>query len=606
MTHWKLDDLHVVAVADEGGEGSPPWHAAQVVFSRADDPSQLLAVDRYVGADAEYAVGNLYTVAQLERDITEGLYRRIEPLAVPSFHRVVCRAGGVCEVVRRSDLQARQHQALARALSGAVGLALQQAGADAVEEALDAAWDLDPWGLEPNLLRCGWRVKHAENEADDSVEDLLAAWPDPSSFKDVRVRALWNEVAGAWGSPSQRLCDGLMRAARDAAEEVLAPRFELAPPVAESVMLKATLLTALRRRWGLAQPVDFDHDELADALRGVPEALAQVDARLQGVREWRLWAELADRSPARCLGEMQRTFGALAPAPGRAHQEDLLRLARTWNTLETNDDDSASRPARWRSALARLGAWNVHDVAPWRQGEQLAQAVRGRWRLDERPIDSMLDLMREEFGVRVDGAELGDADASVVGALPRRAPPCVFLGRASRHDTLTSRFAAAHELAHLLLAGREARRDESWFCATGGDADHDEHERRANAFAVYLLAPRDQVQRFVQRARPIHTSEFIEQALRVRTQFGLTAVTAAEHLLNCTERPEGLPRLPDEVRAKLRGATKEPTAFEARDAAPRIEATGRSEVFRETLERCVAIGKVKESEARLVLPRAAA
>ncbi|MFO0608845.1 MAG: ImmA/IrrE family metallo-endopeptidase [Polyangiales bacterium] len=605
MSPWNLDELQAVAVADEGGGGSVAWHGAQVVFARADDPTQLLVVDHYLSRDAEYAVGAVLTEKQLEHDVAEGLFRRIKPLRVPSFHRVVCHAGGRCEVVRQSDLLARHHASLREALEEAVRLAMDATAGDAATDAFDAAWDVDPWGLETNVLRCGWRTNGGSDDV-GAVEDLLSAWPDPAAYKGVGSRALWNEVAGAWGSPSRRFCDGLLRHARDTAEERLTPAFELAAPVSESVRLKAVLLGALRQRWGLSQPVTFEHDELAEALRGAPEAVAQVDHRLQGVREWRLWAELADRSPARCWAEMHRALNVSTNLVGRARREDLLRVARTWNTLESNLDEHAERSGQWRAALARLTTWHRYDVAPWRQGEQLAQAVRGRWKLGEAPIESVFELLREEFGVRVDGADLGEADASAVGALPVRAPPCAFLGRPSRHDPLASRFAAAHELAHLLLAGREARRDESWFCATGGDPEHDDGERLANAFAAYFLAPRAQVRQFVQRAPGVHSGEFVEWALRVRERFGLTAVTAAEHLLNCTERPKDLPRLPDDVRAKLRAAQKAPTPFEAADAAPTVEAaTGRSGAFREALERCVAVGAVTEAKAREVLPTAA-
>lgn len=601
-----LDELRAVAVADEGAGAPVAWHPAQVVFARRDDPSQMRIAERYLSTDlAEHVAGPACTRQALDHDVAEGLLRRIEPLDVPSFHRIVCGAEGSCEVVPRDELLARRHRALAASLQEAVRLAKEGSDAEAVTEAFDAAWDVDPWSLESNLLRCGWRVRDATD--DDAVEDLLRTWPDPSDFKAVGSHAIWTRVAGARGSASRRFCDDLLRAAREAAEELLAPRFELAPPIAEAVLVKATLLGALRRRWGLSQPAALDHDELAAALRGAPEAMARVDERLQVSREWRLWTELIDRAPSRALAEMQQQLGPIDLTLGRARREDLLGVARTWNTLESNAEERADRHGRWRSALARLGAWSVRDVAPWRQGEQLANAVRERWRLDERPIGGVFDLLREEFGVRVDGAELGDADASVVGALPRRSPPCVFLGRTSKHDPLASRFAAAHELAHLLLAGRSTRRDESWYCATGGDPAHDDQERLANAFAVYLLAPREQVQQFVQRAPPVRSPEFVAWALRVRARYGLTAVTAGEHMLNCVGRPEEMARLPDDVRAKLGSAPKEPTPFDARDVAPPIDAaSGRSQAFRATLERCVAIGAVQREQAREVLPRAVA
>ncbi len=113
------------------------------------------------------------------------------------------------------------------------------------------------------------------------------------------------------------------------------------------------------------------------------------------------------------------------------------------------------------------------------------------------------------------------------------------------------------------------------------------------------------MQRFVQRAPSVQSGEFVEWALRVRSQFGLTAITAAEHMLNCTVRPENLRRLPDEVREKLRRAPRETTPFEARDATPLLDPrSGRSAAFHAVLERCTANGSVSLTQARAVLPAA--
>ena len=168
-----LDELRAVAVADEGAGASVAWHPAQVVFARRDDPSQMRIAERYLSTDvAEHIVGPSCTPLALDHDVAEGLFRRIEPLDVPSFLRIVCGTGGRCEVVPRDDLLARRNNALAISLQDAVRLAQEGADADTVTEAFDAAWDVDPWSLESNLLRCGWRVRDAtDDDAHRSDDD---------------------------------------------------------------------------------------------------------------------------------------------------------------------------------------------------------------------------------------------------------------------------------------------------------------------------------------------------------------------------------------------------------------------------------------------------
>ncbi len=609
MKPVELEDLQVIAVADEGGEGSVEWHAAQVVFSRKDDPESLLLVDYYLSTErSEGAVGEAYTSSELDRDVAEGLFRRIDPIEVPSFHRVVCRRGGHCEVVRRDELIHRRNQALLRRLREALRLVATCADRDATTEAFEAAHDVDPWNLASNLLRCGWRVEHEEHK-EDAIDDLLEVEPDPANFRRVSNHWLWRELARDPFTVESTVRGRLARSAREAAERHVMPEFVLAAPVSETIQLKATLLAVLRRRWGFAQPAELAHDDLASALRGEPEALARVDGQLRVSREWRLWTELIDRSPPRALDEMRRSFGPSNLTLGRARCEDLLRVARTWHTLESNAEEHEDRQRAWRSTLARFGAWTVRDGAPWRQGMQLADAVRSRCGIGDRELSSVFELMKEDFGVRVDGARLGGDEAHVVGTMPRRAPPCVFLHANAPRDPLAPRFAAAHELAHLLLTGRTARRDEAWYCVTG--AEHgasDDHEQRANAFAAYFIAPREAVRAEVSELPEVGSASFIDAAMRVRKRFGLTAVTAGEHVLNCVSREGTHEKLPADVRRRLRdAASSQQTEFGSRDPVPAVDATtGRSRAFAEILGRCVEIGAVEADKMREVLPRAVA
>lgn len=606
MTVYVLDELDAIAVADEGKTGAVEWHAAQVVFSHKQHSKQIFVVEHYLArGDVEFAVGIPCTTDELERDVERGLFRRIAPIAVPSFHRVVCRTGGVCEIVHRDTLIRRRNDALIKHLHEAVRLASTKAPHEEVSDAFAAAHDVDPWSLASNLLRCGWRIECGEN-TEDAIDDLLEVEPDPSNFKRVWSMSIWKSLAKDTNPSVVHTRDRLLHRAREAAEIPITPDFELANPVPKTIQLKATLLAVMRRRWGFAQPAKLPHDDIASALSGSPEALARVDERLRVNKDWCLWTDFIDKNPASALDAMRAHFKQPYLIIARARCEDFLRVSRTWYTLEINNmEEREDRHSAWRSTLAKLASWTVRDIAPWRQGEQLAQAVRERCILGNGEIPNMRELVQRQFGVRVDASSFDTDGWHAVGALPRRAPPCVFLDATPKRDPLAPRFAMAHELAHLILSGRSAHKDEAWYCVTGSDLGAtDDHERLANAFAAYFLAPRQTVQKEFQKAPDIESEEFLRMAMELREKFGLTAVTAGEHLLNCCSMYGTHQKLPHHIRQKLReAASTKSTHFDLEGVLPIDPMTGRSRDFGEMLAHCVKIGVVDEDKAREILPR---
>ncbi|MBI5517327.1 MAG: hypothetical protein HY909_26375 [Deltaproteobacteria bacterium] len=539
----------------------------------------------------EVVVGTELDREELDCDVEAGLWQAIPETRVPSGHRLVRGDAGRWEVVPRDALERRRRAMLRERLALAGTIARRPAQARrGLGAALDAAWDVEPRLLLTNVLRSGhWRTPVA-------LEALLSVEPDPSRFGRVRSHSLWGELRlERWG-------ERLLAAAQQEADADLSPEFALVPPVPEEAMLRAVALRHLRRRWGLEQPVELAHDDLAAALRGDLAALDRVGEALRDVRAWRVWSELIALAPERARAELGRAFGDVAMAPGPERIGDLLGVARSWYTLEENMDERSDRLSTWRRALSAMAGWIPRGGTPWRQGELLAGAVRERLLPREGALLSLREEFEQRCGVRLDSDAFMSAEGSVVGVVPRRAPPCVFSDRRTHRDALAVRFGAAHALAHLLLEGGTAR-EEGWSCTLGSDPGTDDRERMANAFAAYLLAPRKEVQMLVQRAVEPTSEEFVRGAMAVRGRFGLSAVAAGEHMVNCLGGTEGREPLSSEVRGRLReAASRERVGCGAGDVLPELHhATGRSEAFVRAVERCEALGAITPEQRRRVL-----
>jgi hypothetical protein len=283
--------------------------------------------------------------------------------------------------------------------------------------------------------------------------------------------------------------------------------------------------------------------------------------------------------------------------------------------LEQLDATPPSRSARWRSfAQLTQGLADTRDPRPWRQGEFAADQLRARLDLDGRSLPAVRSIVAAH-GIHVGVASLSGGEVDGAASLPRNVPPCVFIDETvARQQRLSSRFTIAHELCHLLL-DRSRDRDNTWVCHTAsgdeGSRGIDE-EKRANAFAAYLLAPRDAIRRHVPTLPPFDSADFVATALRVRDIFGLTVTAAAEHVLNCHRDPgsiaPGRDRLSNNFRNRLREAAGDapPAGFEADqdlDAmkvgapVPRL----RSGRFAELLRQWVAVGQISPDRAAELL-----
>ncbi|MGH9224450.1 MAG: helix-turn-helix domain-containing protein [Acidimicrobiales bacterium] len=184
---------------------------------------------------------------------------------------------------------------------------------------------------------------------------------------------------------------------------------------------------------------------------------------------------------------------------------------------------------RLHRTLARLGYGTAAAPAvdppaavkgsPGTQGKTLAAWVRSELGLGDDPIDDLIGLAEEGFGLNLLIDHFGDGfdglcvhdDGFALGVVNSAAP-------ASRQ-----RFTIAHELCHHIVNDLQdgLHVDESLF-STGGDPS----EVRANAFAAYLLMPPGGVRDVV--GQPFR----VEMAARLQYQFGASLQSVAFHLRN--------------------------------------------------------------------------
>jgi Zn-dependent peptidase ImmA (M78 family) len=142
-------------------------------------------------------------------------------------------------------------------------------------------------------------------------------------------------------------------------------------------------------------------------------------------------------------------------------------------------------------------------VAELPQIEDLADAVREAWNLGFDPIPDLIDLF-ETQGIRVFRLDLKGLDPEFDG-LAAKAGELPILAVASHWPGDRQRFTLAHELGHLMLAGR---------LTEGLD-----EERACNRFAGALLAPRSALLR---ELGPHRTSIEPKELALLKEQFGLS------------------------------------------------------------------------------------
>ena len=185
-----------------------------------------------------------------------------------------------------------------------------------------------------------------------------------------------------------------------------------------------------------------------------------------------------------------------------------------------------------------------YDYGPpaWRSGYGLAIRARSLLGIGLQPIESMRDLVERRLGIPVIQAELPPTIAgATISSLGQRGIVLNTTGR-NRHVWIR-RTTLAHELGHMLFDPEEQLErvrvdpyDQMARDAEGGQLP-DDVERRANAFAVELLAPTQAVKQLVPDVADVSATSIAN----VMSTFGIGRAAARYHVGNAWWRQAELP-----------------------------------------------------------------
>ena len=293
--------------------------------------------------------------------------------------------------------------------------------------------------------------------------------------------------------------------------------------IAQRLTVSSDRLVALQRQVAALQHDNGHHRRRLQCLMGLASAdetpsaadtlRAEVEASCSTVSAQSLFETESVPSgipllPSCLAADLMRTLDA------RSAVADLLQIARA---LTPGEPDSAFTDARNHAYEDR------DDLPPWMNGYALAEQFLEAMRLDpSEPVD--VHHILSTLGVR---------DAPV--ALDPKVRGASVWGGGVRPTALTNssvepypghpmrRFALAHELCHLLDGGTGRHlgiASTSWAPV--------ETERRANAFAAYLLMPPPAVRRhWSGKGQPIP-----DAIRRIARRFEVSFTAMAHHLAN--------------------------------------------------------------------------
>jgi transcriptional regulator with XRE-family HTH domain len=288
-----------------------------------------------------------------------------------------------------------------------------------------------------------------------------------------------------------------------------------------------------REAWGLSREelaarAELEEDdvraaELGQATPGVLDDLARslggnLDELMLGHRFWEAPAVVFRSAPGTLdRAEVRRVLARVASA---------ARLRR-WLV------DLLGQPDEWTRTRERLSPVGLAENIP-EQAEELAGRVRAHVGNPLEPIVSVRALMRR-LGVATFLADFSTEEVDGMmwrDAAWQKATACAAANVRARGGLVTAlRATFAHELCHALFDGTHEQ-------ASGRLEDRDTPradalERRANAFMIYLLAPREAVAGFLRdrgvsgERKPNH-----QDLLAMARYFGLGVEACANHLCN--------------------------------------------------------------------------
>ena len=567
--------LDVVAVL---GQPDPrlPWRRLTPIFRRRDDGTILFPIR----SDHEYLIGIESSRDALDLSCSAGAATLLpRPLPAYSNHVPLSAADGSVQYLPIFEADRRERNELRQRIGTAFEAVLSGDTAQ-IQEAFDAAYLVSPRNTVVATLRAGAAASPSGNQewAVECVEDLKRLASSSADLSACTASVLWREL------PDSARAEDLLRSAREALDVATRPEVVLDPPVPMEDIEMVRVLSLFQRTAPM-RAASLPHRLVASARSGDPAAMRSLSDLLEFDTVWKSCKERISEP------EIQRST---SEAVAKAQAESLRRYARTLYTLEMSCNEP-DRRSRWLLFRSRVSGINTQrEPVPWRAGELLADEARTRLHVSTGHLDDIRNWMEEAAGTYVAGASFENEFESACTA-PENVPPCLFVRFDSRVEAVEkARFSIAHELAHLLI---DRQFTSHWVCREATvDSERSDSEKRANAFAAYYLAPIAEVRALVAERPAIGTPDFYNSSMRVATHFGMSSVTAGEHLLNCFAQ-ESRAKLSQEVRGRLRDLANEQPCTSFGEHAEWMY-RGR---YRSLLRRLVSAGNISLSQAKALL-----
>ena len=179
----------------------------------------------------------------------------------------------------------------------------------------------------------------------------------------------------------------------------------------------------------------------------------------------------------------------------------------------------------------------AHDkgVPPYRQGAGVAVKVRERSGVSSGPVPSMRDFVRDLLPeMRLFYAELGSEGPAGVTLAKAQIRPTIILNLEGKNrNPAVRRFSLAHELAHLFI---DRQRGKPLAILSGYQTESAlAIEQRANAFAVRLLCPQNELESV--------PGDAFEAAKTLIQKYGMHYAAARLYLRNA----RGIKTLPERI-----------------------------------------------------------
>lgn len=545
-----LEEVEVVAVQGHASDVMP-WRSLAPVFRLKADHDRIVWPLRI---HHSHVRGRETSVSVLADSVSEGSATLLnEPIQACVGYRMISTEAGL-SYRPMNDVYAKRMDELTGRLTKALGLLKEAYELDDLQDAFDGAYLVDPGSLVAATLRAGAAAQVKDDvpdwfeiavsdleefEASGASLDTVLRHPLTAKLPKMEIQELYKKAL--WGLVDYR--------------EEHSKGWE--PPVSQETQLSAVRFAHLHA----AQPDvtrSLKHRVLRDALRGSPKAIVKVnstlDVALESVELASSWEGLFHASKS------ATNLSSIA----NATVTDRRHFSNNIYRLELGADEP-DRRSIWRSFLRRSkSCQNLGASVPWRQGEELANSLRYALGVSD-AVESMKLLAMREIGAYIAEIRIpGPASVAAATALSS-SPPCIYTNEATRPSgtrRLLNRFSIAHEIAHLVIDRQHGTCD--WACVLTLEEEtftaREDSERRANAFASYFLAPREEVLKQIPKPQNTESDEFVKAVLGVREMFGLSMIAAGEHLVNCYEdlRPVAGRPLPASTRQRLRNAVSEP------------------------------------------------